>query len=240
MTLYLIGLGLHDEKDITIKGLEAVKKCDKIYLENYTNKLNAPIEDLEKFYSKKITLADRKTVEETESILKEAKNKEIALLIIGDVFAATTHIELFIQAKKQNIQVKIINNASVLNAVGITGLSLYNFGKVTTIPRNNKDVKSPYEVYLKNKELGLHTLFLLDIQGDYLMPAEEAAAYLIRQGVKRDTYCVVCGGLGSDDPDIRYVTLENAIVNKFPQCLIIPGNLHFKEQEALELFTKSV
>ena len=27
MTLYLIGLGLNDEKDITIKGLEAIKNC---------------------------------------------------------------------------------------------------------------------------------------------------------------------------------------------------------------------
>jgi diphthine synthase len=39
MTLYMIGLGLADEKDITIKGLEAVKKCDVVYLENYTSKL---------------------------------------------------------------------------------------------------------------------------------------------------------------------------------------------------------
>src|SRR3989344_5389791 len=240
MALYLIGLGLHEEKDITVKGLEAVKKCSKVYLENYTSQLNSPLEDLEKFYGKKILPADRKFVEETESILKEAKEKDIALLIIGDVFAATTHIELFIQAKKQNIQIKIINNASVLNAIGITGLSLYNFGKVTTIPRNNKDIKSPYEVYLKNNELGLHTLFLLDIQGDYLMPAEEAAAYLIRQGLPRDTKCVACGGLGSDDPDIRYTILDNVYINKFPQCLILPGKLHFKEEEALELFAKSV
>ena len=240
MTLYLIGLGLHDEKDISVKGLEILKKCEKVYLENYTSKLSSPIEDLEKFYNKKLVLADRKLVEETEIILKEAKEREIALLVIGDVFGATTHIELFIQAKKNKVPIKVINNASVLNAVGITGLSLYNFGKVTTIPFDNNTIKSPYEVYLKNKELGLHTLFLLDIKGDNLMPAEEAAAYLIRQGVPRDTSCVVCGGLGSDDPDIRYISLENAIVNKFPQCLIIPGKLHFKEEEALEIFSKSI
>ena len=96
------------------------------------------------------------------------------------------------------------------------------------------------EVYLKNNELGLHTLFLLDIQGEYLMPAEEAAAYLIRQGLKRDTKCIACGGLGSDDPDIRYTTLDNVYINKFPQCLILPGKLHFKEEEALELFAKGV
>ena len=37
MVFYLIGLGLGDEKDITVKGLEAVQKCTRIYLEAYTS-----------------------------------------------------------------------------------------------------------------------------------------------------------------------------------------------------------
>jgi diphthamide biosynthesis methyltransferase len=37
MVLFVIGLGLGDEKDITVKGLEAVKSCDRIYLEAYTS-----------------------------------------------------------------------------------------------------------------------------------------------------------------------------------------------------------
>ena len=37
--LYFIGLGLGNEKDITVKGLEAVKSCDKIFLEHYTSVL---------------------------------------------------------------------------------------------------------------------------------------------------------------------------------------------------------
>jgi diphthamide biosynthesis methyltransferase len=35
--LYLIGLGLSDETDITVKGLETVKKCSRVYLEAYTS-----------------------------------------------------------------------------------------------------------------------------------------------------------------------------------------------------------
>ena len=31
--LYIVGLGLGDEKDITVNGLEAVKKCARVYLE---------------------------------------------------------------------------------------------------------------------------------------------------------------------------------------------------------------
>jgi diphthine synthase len=34
--LYLVGLGLADEKDITVKGLEIVKKAERVYLESYT------------------------------------------------------------------------------------------------------------------------------------------------------------------------------------------------------------
>ena len=35
--LYLIGLGLADEQDITIKGLEVVRKAKRVYLEAYTS-----------------------------------------------------------------------------------------------------------------------------------------------------------------------------------------------------------
>lgn len=34
--LYLVGLGLADEKDITVRGLEIVKKAERVYLEAYT------------------------------------------------------------------------------------------------------------------------------------------------------------------------------------------------------------
>lgn len=37
--LYFIGLGLGNEKDITVRGLEAVKSCEKVFLENYTSVL---------------------------------------------------------------------------------------------------------------------------------------------------------------------------------------------------------
>lgn len=37
MVLFLIGLGLADETDITLKGLRAVQSCTKVYLESYTS-----------------------------------------------------------------------------------------------------------------------------------------------------------------------------------------------------------
>jgi diphthamide biosynthesis methyltransferase len=35
--LYLIGLGLSDETDITVRGLEIVRKASRVYLEAYTS-----------------------------------------------------------------------------------------------------------------------------------------------------------------------------------------------------------
>ncbi len=35
--LYLVGLGLSDETDITVKGLEIVKRASRVYLEAYTS-----------------------------------------------------------------------------------------------------------------------------------------------------------------------------------------------------------
>lgn len=34
--LHLIGLGLADEKDVTVRGLEIIKKAERVYLEAYT------------------------------------------------------------------------------------------------------------------------------------------------------------------------------------------------------------
>ena len=35
--LYLVGLGLSDETDITVKGLDVVRKASRVYLEAYTS-----------------------------------------------------------------------------------------------------------------------------------------------------------------------------------------------------------
>ncbi|MFH0752396.1 MAG: diphthine synthase [archaeon] len=249
MAFYLIGLGLHDKKDITVKGLETVKRCSEVYLENYTSKLSCSKEELEEFYGKKIILADRKMVEQDfeKSILPRAKSVDIALLIIGDVFSATTHSALMLEAKKQDVKVHVINNASVLAAVGITGLSLYNFGKTTSVPFDNKDVKAPYDVIKENREL--HTLVLLDLNPseNKFMLAVDAIRFLLsvekkrKEGVfTKDTKCVICADLGSEDPEIAYGSadeLSQKNFNRLPQCLLIPGKLHFMEEEFLQMFS---
>lgn len=100
MTLYLIGIGLNDEKDITLKGLEAVKKCELVFLENYTSKLQCSVSDLEKLYGKKIILADREMVEKNSDKIIDEK-KDTALLVVGDPMGATTHIDIMMRAREK-------------------------------------------------------------------------------------------------------------------------------------------
>ena len=47
MVFYIIGLGLGDEKDISVKGLETIKSCDKVFLEHYTSVLGVDHQKLE-------------------------------------------------------------------------------------------------------------------------------------------------------------------------------------------------
>jgi len=240
MTLYFIGIGLNDEKDITIKGLEAVKKCDSIYLENYTSILQIPIEKLEQFYGKKIILANRELVEQKaeQTILTDAKTKNTAFLVIGDPLCATTHVDLMLRAKKDNIQVEVIHNASIISAIGITGLEVYKFGKITSIPFNNENVKTPIEVYDINKKNGLHTLFLLDLdpENNKFLTIPEAIEYLTKNGISEEELFIGCSRVGSNQPLIIKGKAKEIIKKDFgnpPYCLIIPGKLHFIEEEAL-------
>ena len=46
--LYLIGLGLGDVRDVTVKGLEIIKKCQRVYLEAYTSELSVNQQELVK------------------------------------------------------------------------------------------------------------------------------------------------------------------------------------------------
>uniref|UniRef100_A0A8C5S2Q7 diphthine methyl ester synthase n=1 Tax=Laticauda laticaudata TaxID=8630 RepID=A0A8C5S2Q7_LATLA len=124
--LYLIGLGLGDAKDITVKGLEVIKQCSRVYLEAYTSILTVGKEALEDFYGKELILADRDIVEQdADSILKDAHLIDVAFLVVGDPFGATTHSDLVLRAVKLGIPYRVVHNASILNAVGCCGLQVY-------------------------------------------------------------------------------------------------------------------
>ncbi|KAM0793597.1 hypothetical protein ACM66B_001030 [Microbotryomycetes sp. NB124-2] len=165
--LYLVGLGLSDEKDVTVRGLEAIKKSDRVYLEAYTSILGVGKERLEAFYDKQVVVADRDMVEtESDAILADADKVDVSFLVVGDPFGATTHADLLLRADALNIPYTVIHNASVMNAVGALGLALYNYGQTVSIPffTDNWRPDSWLGRIRENSKLGLHTLCLLDIK----------------------------------------------------------------------------
>lgn len=167
MVLYIIGLGMGDEKDVTVRGKEIIEQSDVVYLESYTSIMNCSKEKLEQFYKKNITEVDRLFAEENcDIILDASKEKMVSFLVVGDPLGATTHHDIILRAKQKNIQVEIIHNSSIITAVAECGMQLYNFGMVVSIPFFENDYKptSYYDKIKTNMDNNLHTLCLLDIK----------------------------------------------------------------------------
>lgn len=234
--LYVIGLGLSYETDITVRGLETVKKCKRVYLEAYTSILMAANqESLEAFYGREIILADRELVESgSDKILEGADKDDIAFLVVGDPFGATTHTDLIIRARELDIKIEAIHNASVMNAVGACGLQLYQFGQTVSLVFFTENWKpdSFYDKIMENRRIGLHTLLLLDIkvkeqsienmargrliyEPPRYMNIETAASQLLEIEEMRqekaytpNTPCVAISRLGSPEQTFKAGTLQ--------------------------------
>ncbi|KEY71357.1 hypothetical protein S7711_08552 [Stachybotrys chartarum IBT 7711] len=165
--LFLVGLGLSDETDITVKGLEVVKKASRVYLEAYTSILLVDQTVLEDYYGRSITVADREMVESnSDEILRNADSEDVAFLVVGDPFGATTHTDLVLRARELSIPVQTVPNASILSGIGACGLQLYNFGQTVSMVFFTETWKpsSFYDRIKENRSIGLHTLVLVDIK----------------------------------------------------------------------------
>jgi diphthine synthase len=236
--LYLIGLGLN-EKGISVEGIEALKKCKKVYLENYTVDFPYSFDKLEKIIGKKIISADRSFVEDMKVLLEESKKGNIALLIYGSPLTATTHISIIEEARKKNIGCEIIYGASIFDAIAETGLQIYKFGKVTSMPKWQESFRptSFIKIVKENQKINSHSLILIDIGleiEDAVSELEESAK---KERLKIENI-VVCSRLGTKDKKIFYggVNRLKKIEIKKPYCMIIPGKLHFIEEEVLKNF----
>jgi len=240
MMLYLIGLGLNAHS-ISKEGMNLLKTCKKIYLENYTVDFSYPLTELEDVIQKKIISADREKVESLE-IVDEAKKMDVALLVYGSPLTATTHISLIQEAKAIGIKYKIIYNASILDAVAETGLQLYKFGKIASMPkwnsRENFTPESFMEIVQQNKSIKAHSLILCDIGLDFQDALEQLEISSKNKNIKLDKL-LICQALGTTRSKIFYKTfdeLKELEEIKKPYSIIIPGELHFLEKEMLGNF----
>ena len=239
MTFYLIGLGLN-LKSATTEALEVIEESDKIYLENYTVDFPYTLKELENQLKRKIISLKRESVED-ESIINESKKQDIALLVYGNPLSATTHISLIIKCKKENIPYKIIHSESILTAIAESGLQLYKFGKTASMPKFQKSFEpdSWFDIILENQKIKAHTLLLTDIE----LSSKDAISQLKKISEKRNTSIekiIICSQVGHNTK-IYYNTLKNLDKKQIPLpfCIIIPSELHFIEQEALDLLRET-
>jgi diphthine synthase len=228
--LYLIGLGL-ELKGISLHGKKILKNVKKIYLENYTIELPYQKKELEKELKIKVSEAGREFIE-SEKIVEEAKNQDIALLVYGSPLMATTHISLINKAKKLNVKYKILHSASVYDAVCESGLHIYKFGKTASLPKwqKNFEPKSFIDIIKENQSIKAHTLLLIDIGLGF----EDAKKQLEKCNFKFGKI-IVCSQLGIKSK-FFYGSLSeiNSDKVKHPYCIVIPGELHFSEEESLK------
>lgn len=252
--LLFIGLGLYNEKDVSLTGLSKISTCDMLFAEFYTSTLIGLKKDsFEKTFGKPVTILDREQTEKGDNIIEAAKNNTVGFLTGGDPMIATTHVDLRIRAIQQGIKTEIIHSSSIATAAaGLLGLQNYKFGRTTTLayPEKNYFPTSPYSVIYDNKKLGLHTLVLLDIKQErhrYMTASEGIQLLLEMEKIQKKKLfspeslgCVVARA-GSPEPLVVADSFQNLLQMDFGEPLhtiVIPGALHFMEIEALQILAQ--
>ncbi len=250
--LVFVGLGLNDEKGISLQGIEEIKTADHVFLELYTNFLpDFSIQRFKGIINKQVHIVTRYDLEEKNGtlILKAAEESKTVFLVPGDPFIATTHMAIRVEAERRGVKTRIVHGASVLSAIiGLSGLHNYKFGKTVTVPFPENYSETPYNVIAQNKKLGLHTLCLLDIKVEekrflsingalkFLMNIEQKRKNGI---IKEDAIAVGVARAGSNTPILKADFIRDLREYDFgvpPHSLIFPGELHFMEAEALVAF----
>ena len=248
--LNIIGIGAKKEH-ITQEMIDTIQKSESVFLEYYTCFYEDNFEELEQFIGKKITICNREDIESRveEMILTPAKEKDITLLVIGDILVATTHTDLLLRAKKLRVKTKMFHNVSIANFITKTGLQWYKFGKITSIPFFNEKFmpRTPFLNFYDNYKIGAHSLFLLDLNPSNdvaykgnrkYLPAHEALQFLLNIPklmleeeeieekesliIDEETPALICSRLGMKDEIIWYGTVNELIKKDSKETLPEP------------------
>jgi diphthine synthase len=245
-SLSFIGLGLNDEKGISIEGLEEARRADLAFAEFYTNTVpNLNIERLERLIGKKITVVTRTQLEDEsgKDIVTAAEKGRTVLFVPGDPMVATTHVSLRLLIHKKGIDSRIIHASSITSAIcGATGLQSYKFGKSITIPNSLPLPNSVLTTLTDNLDRGLHTLLFLDIipSSNNQLTVDQALTRI--QSAKpgfENRLAIGVARLGSPDEIVKASKVRKLIKEDFgrpPHSVVVPGKLHFMEIETLKTF----
>jgi diphthine synthase len=251
--LTFVGLGLYDERSITIEGKQALERADRAFGEFYTSRLaGVDHEDLEAYHDTEIEVLSREDVErQADRVLDAAADGETAFLTGGDPMMATTHVDLRLRAHERGIRTRIVHGTTARTAAAsLTGLQNYRFGTATTLPfpdahGGGQVPDSVLETVEANADRGLHTLVYLDIKvdaprwegSDSYLTGDRAAGLLADD--LGDRLGVVLARAGSPNPGVAADELSDLARRDFGRplhLLVLPGDLHEIEREALAAF----
>ncbi|MFD1512436.1 diphthine synthase [Halomarina rubra] len=259
--LSFVGLGLWDERSVTVEGRETLRGADRVFAEFYTSRLmGSSLDELEAFHDCAIEVRDRAGVEQDpDPILDAAADADVVFLTAGDTMISTTHVDLRMRAEERGIDTRVVHGTTAEAAASsLTGLQNYRFGKATTLPfpfvhASDGVPGSVLDTIADNRERGLHTLVFLDIKVkgsstdrrnadlatderelEEFMPADYAAE-LLSEALPETLGVAVCRA-GSPDPLVVADSLSALAERSFGDplhLLVVPGDLHLLEADAL-------
>ncbi len=249
--LFLIGLGI-GYKEISVRGLEALKSSDSAMMESYTVPVPSDyVKYLEGEFQKPILMIKRSDMEENmRSTLANAKNGTLAVLVPGDPLIATTHHKFIDKAHEMGIETAIFHASSVLSsAISESGLDAYKFGPTATVPfwSNNYKPTSFINLISKNLDNKEHTLLLLDLDHRDSHPMKLSEAFQLIDSAEKATSIKITGkskkwlamgNIGREGQLIMYSDIDTLKKNadKFDgkvSCIIVPSEVSFAEEESV-------
>lgn len=194
--------------------------------------------------------------------MDQAAAGDVAFLVVGDPFGATTHSDLQMRAIHRSVPYSVVHNASIMNSVAECGLQLYCFGPTVSIPFFTERWRpdSFYGKIAANRAAGAHTLCLLDIKvkeqseenmlrerkiyepprymtvGQAMDQLAEVEASRALDVIRPDTIVVGVARLGSPTQLIaagRFEVVRQVDFGAPLHCLVVVGKLHECEEELL-------
>lgn len=257
MALYFVGVGTSTEA-VTREALEVLRRVQKVYVDAYTSLVDGlTLDFLRKVTDAELVYASRAMLEgeAVRSIIKEARARDVALVVGGDPFIATTHVAIRLEAMKMGVEVRVVHGVSAYTAaISAAGLQIYKFGKPVTMVRPTDGIYpyTTYYVVASNASMGLHTFVFLDLKPEegYSMTVKEAVSLLLKleemlleEGEIREPVLRRCVGVGVAAAGTKRATIKARCLPELageefpppPHSLIVVSKPHELELEALRL-----
>jgi len=252
LPLTLVGLGIWNHRDISLRGLEAVREADAVYLDGYTSRLaGSTTQGLTEGLGRDVTVLGREELEggAERGLLTEARTRDVVLLVGGDPMVSTTHVDLRLKAAAMGVPTRVVHGASIQSAVcGLTGLQNYRFGRSATVtyPHRKTVSQAPVDVVRANFSIGAHTMLYLDLHEEHGPMTVPLAAQLLMQAARdggwpefAEAWAVGVARAGSPEPVVatrRVRGLGEVNWGGPLHVLVVPAPLHVVEAEALRAF----